>query len=134
MLESLITILYLTGPSVTERERRRRLDRYYRGVRREQVKLRSALDFYPAMKARLIKDSILIDRERTEYDRKEASLPKAEKLGRGHWSGLPHGLQSLAEAVGLDSDYALQYKHHSGTTHANRPCIRRDVVAFVAIS
>jgi hypothetical protein len=121
MLESLITILYLTDPSVTERERRRRLDRYYKGVRREQVKLRSALDLYPAMKARFIKDSILIDREKTEFARIEASLPKAERLGRGHWSGLPHGLQSLAEAVGLGSDYALQYRHHSGTTHANRP-------------
>jgi hypothetical protein len=121
MLESLITILYLADPSVTQRERRRRLDRYYRGVRREQVKLRSALDLYPAMKARLIKDSILIDREKTEYDRIEASLPKAEKLGGGHWSGLPHGLQSLAEAVDLGSDYALQYRLHSGATHANRP-------------
>lgn len=121
MLESLITILYLADPSVTQRERRRRLDRYYRGVRREQVKLRSALDLYPAMKARLIKDSILIDREKTEFARKEALLPKAEQLGSRHWSGLPHGLQSLAEAVGLGSDYALQYRLHSGATHANRP-------------
>lgn len=121
MLEALITILYLADPSVTQRKRRRRLDRYYRGVRREQVKLRSALDLYPAMKARLIKDSILIDREKTEFARKEALLPKAEQLGSRHWSGLPHGLQSLAEVIGLGSDYALQYRLHSGATHANRP-------------
>ncbi len=121
MLESLATILYLADPSVTQPERRRRLDRYFRGVRREQVKLRSALDVYPAMKARLITHTTLIDREKTEYDRIEASLPKAEKLGRGHWSGLPHSLQSMAEAVDLGSDYALQYRLQSGAAHANRP-------------
>jgi hypothetical protein len=121
MLESLITILYLVQPSVTPLERRRRLDRYYRGVRREQVKLRSALDPYPAMKAGLIKNLVLINREKTEFAQKEALLPKAEQLGSRHWSGLSHGLQSLAEAVGLDSDYALQYRLYSGSTHANRP-------------
>ncbi len=121
MLESLVTILYLADPSVTQRERRRRLERYYRGVRREAVKLRGALDGYPAMKAYLITNRILIDRERAEYEGIEASLPKADKLGRAHWSGLPQGLLSLAEAVGLDSDYALQYRLHSGAAHANRP-------------
>ena len=85
------------------------------------MKLRSALDAYPAMKAALIRDPTLMDRDRTEFLQKEAALPVAEQLGRRHWSGLSDGLQDLAQAVGLGSDYALLYKLYSGAAHANRP-------------
>lgn len=44
MLEALITAMYLVDPATDSAERHDRLDRFYRGVRRAQVKLRGALD------------------------------------------------------------------------------------------
>jgi len=121
LLEALITALYLADTAVSSAERSARLDRYFRGVRREQVRLRSALDDYPTLKAVFLPDTGLADREREEYrQREEASSPE-HRLGRAHWSGVPDGLKGMAEDVGLGSDYAVQYRIHSGSTHGNRP-------------
>ncbi|MBI4502739.1 MAG: hypothetical protein HY700_16455 [Gemmatimonadetes bacterium] len=121
LLESLLTAQYLADSRIDVAERENRLDRYFRGVRREQVKLRSALDHYPALKKVYITELELAERERVEYQEGEKALPADKRLDGGHWSGQPEGLKSLAEAVGMGSDYAIQYRLHSGSAHGNRP-------------
>jgi hypothetical protein len=121
MLEALISAMYLTDPKADPAETKNRLDRYYRGARRAQVKLRSALDAYPGLKMKLIINQALADAERDELKHVEDALPHEHRLGKKHWSGRADGLKSMAEAVGLDSDYALQYRIHSGSAHGNRP-------------
>ena len=48
-------------------------------------------------------------------------LPAARRLDGRHWSGRSEGLKGMADAVGLGPDYAVQYRLHSGSVHANRP-------------
>lgn len=121
MLETLITALYLTDSKATDAERERRLERYFRGVRRDQVKLRKALDPFPVLKETFLVDAELERRERLEYEAIEAGLPAKDRMGGRHWAGLPHGLLSVADEVGMGSDYAVQYRVNSGSTHAGRP-------------
>lgn len=97
----------------------RRLERYLRGVRAEQVKLRAALKGHGALLQFFEVDEDLADREAEELRAVEAVLPQQDRLGR-HWSGLPEGLKSVAEAVGFAADYTVQYRAHSGSAHANR--------------
>jgi hypothetical protein len=119
MLEVLVTVEYLNDDRATEEEAEDRLDRYYRGVRREQVRLRSSLDAFPVLKATFVTDQELAERERLELQAKEAGLPDDRRLKR-HWSRAG-SLQGMAEAVGLGSDYAVQYRVNSGSAHGNRP-------------
>lgn len=121
MLEALITALYLIDPAADEAERYDRLDRFYRGVRRAQVKLRSALDDHPLLKKVFEVDSELAKRERDEYEKNEKTLTPDRRLKRGHWSGKSDALKGMADAVGIGSDYAVQYRLHSGSLHGNRP-------------
>lgn len=121
MVEALITARYLTNDSEAPSELERRLERYYRAVRKEQVKLRSALDDYPVLKKTFLVDEALATRERDELKFTEAALPPSEKLKGAHWSGLPNGLKSVAESVGLGGDYRIQCRLHSGALHGNRP-------------
>lgn len=121
MLEALITALYLIDPAASEAERHDRLDRFYRGVRRAQVKLRRALDDYSSLKKVFEVDSELAKHERDEYEKNERTLSPDRRLKGGHWSGKPEALKGMAEAVGIGSDYAVQYRLHSGSLHGNRP-------------
>lgn len=121
MLETLVTALYLIDPKANESEREDRLERYYRGTRREQVRLRSGLDAFPNLRNVFLIDPALADREKAEYDELEVKLPADKKLGRRHWSGKQEGLKAIADAVGLASDYAVDYRVTSGSIHANRP-------------
>ena len=121
MLETLITARYLTDEQQDGQILQGRLDRFYRGVRAAQVKLRSALDEYPLLKKTFLVDESLARREREELRKTEAALPPDQRLGNSHWSGLPHGLKSVAEAVELGADYAVQYRLNSGSVHALRP-------------
>jgi hypothetical protein len=126
MLETLVTALFLTDPKATPGEREERLGRFFRGVRRDQVKLRDALDQYPTLKRVFLVDHALAEREKKELQAGEASLPPQKRLGK-HWSGTKEGLKGMAEAVGLGSDYAVRYRVNSGSMHANRPW---DMVRF----
>jgi hypothetical protein len=121
MFEQLVTGRYLADPMVSDVESERRLERYFRGVRREQVKLRDALQSYPELQSGFAIDIGHASQEKAEYTTAEQSLPKADRLGSAHWSGLPDGLRGMAEVVGLGSDYAFLYKISSGMAHANRP-------------
>lgn len=121
MFELLVTARYLADPTVSEAESERRLERYFRGVRREQVKLRDALQSYPELQAGFAIDTSHAAQEKAEYTTSEQSLPKPERLGSAHWSGLPDGLKGMADVGGLGSDYAFLYKISSGMAHANRP-------------
>lgn len=121
LLESLITARYLTDPNTTEKEGDDRLYRYFRGVRRAQVKLRDALNGFPILKKVYLTDPELADKEKTEYTQLEKSLPPDRRLKNKHWSGAAEGLKAMADTVGMGSDYAVQYRVHSGSAHGNRP-------------
>jgi hypothetical protein len=119
MFELLVTARYLADPTAADAERR--LERYYRGVRREQVKLRDAMQSYPELEKAFVIDLTHAAQEKTEYAALEKALAQTERLGSGHWSGLPDGLRGMSDVVGLGSDYAFLYKISSGMAHANRP-------------
>lgn len=121
MLETLITAKYLTDQTVGAEKMEHCLDRYFRSVRRDQVKLRNAICQYPALNKTYAVDMELAEREQGEYKQNEESLPPDRRLGRKHWSGRPEDLKSVAETVGLGADYAVQYRLYSGSTHGNRP-------------
>ena len=121
MFELLVTARYLADPTVPEAESERRIERYLRGVRREQVKLRDALRSYPELQSGFAIDVTHAAQEKAEYATAEQSLPKNEQLGSKHWSGLPEELKGMADVAGLGSDYAFLYKISSGMAHANRP-------------
>lgn len=121
LLEALVTAKYLADPTASVDEREDRLDRYFRGVRRAQVKLRDALNDFPILKRVYLTDPSLADREKREYQKLEKSLPAHRRLDNKQWSGAAEGLKGMAESVGMGSDYAVQYRLHSGSTHANRP-------------
>ena len=121
MLETLITARYLTDEQQNDQVLEGRLERFFRGVRAAQVKLRNALDEYPILKKTFLVDESLAKREREELQKTEAALPPDQRLGNRHWSGLPQGLKSVAEAVKLGADYAVQYRVNSGSVHASRP-------------
>lgn len=118
MLECLIVARFLTDDGADATELESRLERYFRGVRKEQVKSRNALNEYPQLKKIFQVDDALATRERDELKLFEAALPADQRL-KGHWSGL--GLEAIAKAVGLGADYAVQYRLHSGVSHGNRP-------------
>ena len=120
ILEILITVSYLVDPSAKQDERDKRLDRFMRAARETQVKLREAFQDYPILRSALIEDEEVAALEAAELADYEANLPKEDRLGR-HWSSLKAGLRSMAELVGLGADYALQYRLHSGMSHARRP-------------
>ena len=101
--------------------RETRIDRFLRGVRAAQVKLRNALAPYPILKDTFLTDRELAERESEELKRTEAALPLEKRIGTGHWSGMSQGLKSVAETVGLGADYAVQYRVNSGSIHASRP-------------
>jgi hypothetical protein len=121
MFELLVTARYLADPTVPPQAADARLERYYRGVRREQVRLRDALQPYPELQKAFVVDLTHAVKEKAEYIALEQSLSKDERLGSGHWSGLPDGLRGMADVVGLGSDYAFLYKISSGMAHATRP-------------